>query len=315
MFDRGGNHVQATTFTLETPDGISLFVYRWLPEKPLKAVVQIAHGWAEHAARYARVAEALCREGYAVYSNDHRGHGHTARTPAELGFFAEHDGWNKCVDDLWRLNQRIGTDHPGAPIVTFGHSMGSFMVQQFISEHGDAIAGAVLSGSNGKPPAFAPFALLLARLERWRVGARGKSTLMQALSFGAFNKRFEPVRTPFDWLSRDPVEVDKYIADPLCGGFESTVQLYIDILVTFINVARPSRQARIPKKLPIYIFRGSRDPVGGNINQLLEAYRVAGLEEVTYKSYPDGRHESLNEINRDEVTRDLIAWLDADVST
>jgi alpha-beta hydrolase superfamily lysophospholipase len=305
--------MRATTFTLETPDGVPLFVFRWLPEKPLKAVVQIAHGLAEHAGRYGRVAEALCREGYAVYADDHRGHGRTASTPVTLGFFAERDGWSKCVDDLWRLNQHIGADHAGVPIVAFGHSLGSFMIQQFISEHGDAVSGAVLSASNGKPPAIAPFALLLARLERLRVGPRGKSALMQALCFGAFNKPFKPARTPVDWLSRDPAEVDKYIADPLCG-FESTVQLYIDMLVALTDVARPSRQACIPKKLPIYIFGGSHDPVGGNITQLLEAYRAAGLEGVTHKWYPNGRHESLNEINREEVTRDLIAWLDAVVA-
>ena len=221
--------MQASTFTLATPDGVSLFVYRWLPDGPPKAVVQIAHGLAEHAARYARVAEALTRAGYAVYADDHRGHGRTARTPDELGLFAERDGWKKCIDDLWLINRRIAADHPGVPIVLLGHSLGSFMVQYFISEHGDALAGAVLSASNGKPPPIAPIGLLLARLERLRLGQRGHSPVMQALFFGAFNKPFKPARTPFDWLSRDTAEVDKYIADPLCG-FESTVQLYIDLL-------------------------------------------------------------------------------------
>jgi alpha-beta hydrolase superfamily lysophospholipase len=301
--------MQASTFTLTTPDGVSLFVYRWLPDAPPKAVVQIAHGLAEHAARYARVAEALARAGYAVYADDHRGHGRTARTPAELGLFAERGGWKKCIDDLWLLNRRIATDHPGVPIVLLGHSLGSFMAQYFISEHGDALAGAVLSASNGKPPPIAPIGLVLARLERLRLGQRGHSPLMQALFFGAFNKPFKPARTAFDWLSRDPAEVDKYIADPLCG-FESTVQLYIDLLEGLRETAKPSRQARIPKDLPIYIFNGSRDPVSDNIGQLIGAYRAAGIKPVFHEVYPDGRHESLNETNRDAVTRDLIAWLD-----
>jgi alpha-beta hydrolase superfamily lysophospholipase len=301
--------MQASTFTLATPDGVPLFVYRWLPDAPPKAVVQIAHGLAEHAARYARVAEALARAGYAVYADDHRGHGRTARTPAELGLFAERDGWKKCIDDLWLLNRRIAADHPGVPIVLLGHSLGSFMVQYFISEHGDALAGAVLSASNGKPPPIAPIGLVLARLERLRLGQRGHSPLMQALFFGAFNKPFKPARTAFDWLSRDTAEVDKYITDPLCG-FESTVQLYIDLLEGLRETAQPSRQARIPKDLPIYIFNGSRDPVSGNVAQLIDAYRAAGIKQVVHKIYPDGRHESLNETNRDAVTRDLIAWLD-----
>ena len=299
----------ARTFSLDAPDGTSLFVYCWLPAEPVRAVVQIAHGWAEHAGRYSRVANALCRAGYAVYANDHRGHGRTAATAADLGFFAEHDGWNKCIGDLWQLHQRIRVAHPGAPIVAFGHSMGSFMTQQFISEHGDALAGAVLSGSNGAPPVTARVGVWLARLERLRVGPRGKSPLMKALVFGPFNKPFEPARTPYDWLSRDPVEVDRYIADPLCGGFASRAQLYIDILGALSEVTSPARHARIPKTLPIYIFSGSRDPVGSNLRQLLDAYRAAGLA-VQHKFYADGRHESLNEINREEVTRDLIAWLD-----
>jgi alpha-beta hydrolase superfamily lysophospholipase len=151
--------------------------------------------------------------------------------------------------------------------------------------------------------------LLIAQLERLRVGAHGKSRLLQQMLFGAFNKPFRPARTSFDWLSRDPAEVDKYIADPRCG-FDSQVQLFIDILRALPALSRSSRQAGIPKALPIYIFRGSRDPVGINVDQLLAAYRVAGLTGVTYKPYPEGRHEMLNEINRDEVTRDLIAWLD-----
>lgn len=305
--------MRASTFTLDTQAGVSLFVYRWLPDGPAKAAVQVAHGLAEHAARYARLAGALCAAGYAVYANDHRGHGRTAGKPAELGVFAERDGWNQCVEDLWRLTARIAADHPGLPIVLLGHSMGSFMVQQFITEHGEALAGAVLSASNGKPPPIAPIALLLAHLERLQAGPRGRSAVMRALFFGAFNKPFRPARTAFDWLSRDEAEVDKYVADPLCG-FEPTIGLYVDLLRALAEVARPARQARIPKGLPVYVFHGSRDPVAINIEQLLDAYRKAGLRNVTYNAYADGRHECLNDVNRDEVTRDLIAWLDATVS-
>jgi alpha-beta hydrolase superfamily lysophospholipase len=263
----------------------------------------------EHAGRYARVAEALTGAGYAVYANDHRGHGRTARTPAELGLFAERDGWTKCVEDLWLLNRRIASEHPSVPIVLMGHSLGSFMVQYFVSEHGEALAAAILSGSNGKPPPIAPVGLFLARLERLRLGQRGHSPLMHALFFGPFNKPFAPARTPFDWLSRDNAEVDKYIADPLCG-FESTVQLYIDVLQAARETTKPSRRARIPKTLPIYVFNGSRDPVSDNIEQLIGAYRTSRLTQVIHRTYADGRHESLNETNRDVVTRDLITWLD-----
>ena len=298
-----------STFTLETPDGVSLFTYCWLPDAAPQAVVQIVHGLAEHAGRYARLAAALSNRGYAVYANDLRGHGRTAKTAADLGFLAEHDGWNKCVGDLWQLNRQIAARHPGLPIVLFGHSMGSFLAQQLIIARGEGFAGAVLSGSNGRRPVLAAIALGLARLERLRLGSRGRSALLHAAFFASFNRPFRPARTLFDWLSRDPVEVDKYIADPLCG-FGSTTQLYIDLLEALGEMATPARQTQIPKQLPVYIFNGARDPVATNIGRLVAAYQSAGLKNVTYKAYPDGRHESLNEINRDEVTRDLITWLD-----
>jgi alpha-beta hydrolase superfamily lysophospholipase len=304
--------MQASSFTLDASDGISLFVHRWLPDREPKAVVQIAHGLSEHAGRYGRLAGALCEAGYAVYANDHRGHGRTARTAAELGVWAGPDGWNRCVEDLWALSTRIATDHPGRAIVLLGHSMGSFLVQQFITEHGEALAGAVLSGSNGKPPPIAAIGLVLARLERLRAGSRGRSGLLHALSFASFNKQFRPARTECDWLSRDEAEVDKYLADPLCG-VRPTTGLFIDMVRGLKEIARASRQARIPKTLPIYVFHGSRDPVAANIDQLLKAYRAAGLRNVTSKVYADGRHECLNDTNRDEVTRDLIAWLDKTV--
>ncbi|HEX7967927.1 MAG TPA: alpha/beta hydrolase, partial [Stellaceae bacterium] len=217
----------------------------------------------------------------------------------------------KCVDDLWQLSRGIAADHPGVPIVLIGHSMGSFMAQHFISEHGDALAGVVLSGSGGKPSTLAMAGRLIARIERLRLGARGKSALLQAFSFGAFNKPFEPARTPFDWLSRDQAEVDRYVADPLCG-FPASVQLWIDMLDALGDIAGVERQARIPKVLPIYVIAGTRDAVSGNtksLEQLLSAYRDAGLERVTHRFYPDARHELFNETNREEVTRDLIAWV------
>jgi alpha-beta hydrolase superfamily lysophospholipase len=182
------------------------------------------------------------------------------------------------------------------------------MGQAFVAEHGEALAGLVLSGSNGAPPAIAGVGRVIARIERLRLGARGKSTLLQQMMFGAFNKKFSPARTEFDWLSRDPAEVDKYVADPLCG-FPFTVQLAVDLLDALGEGTRPETVARIPKTLPVYIFSGASDPVGANINGLIDSYRRGGLARIAVQIYPEGRHEMLNEINRDEVTRDLVTWL------
>lgn len=306
--------MRSSDFTHRASDAKRLFVYRYLPDEgtPVKAVVHVAHGMAEHAARYARLAEVLTAAGYAVYANDHRGHGKTASTD-ELGFFTTEGGFARVVADLVELVAHEKKEHPGLPLVLFGHSMGSYMVQAFLIEHGGELAGAVLSGSAGKPNLLASAGRLVARAERLRAGPRGTSKLLGDLSFGAFNKQFAPTRTAFDWLSRDAAEVDKYVADPLCG-FDVTTTLWVDVLDALGAIAQPERQARIPKALPIYVFAGSEDPVSEktkSLEQLLGAYRLAGIRDVSHRFYPGARHETLNETNRDEVTRDLVTWLDA----
>ncbi len=301
--------MRADPFRLHAEDGADLHVYRWLPERAPRAIVQISHGLAEHAGRYQRLAEALTGAGYGVYANDHRGHGRSA-SPDDLGFFAGRDGWARAMGDLWTLNRRIAADLPDAKVIFLGHSMGSFMGQQFMAEHGAALAGCALSGSNGAPPAIAAVGRFIARIERLRLGPRGKSPLLEKMFFGAFNKKFAPNRTGFDWLSRDGQEVDKYVADPLCG-FPFTTQLAVDLLDALGGLTRPGTVAQIPRDLPVYIFSGGQDPVGDNLNGLIEAYRRGGLNRLSVRIYPDARHEMFNETNRDEATRDLVTWMDS----
>jgi alpha-beta hydrolase superfamily lysophospholipase len=299
-------------FEFRADDGQSLLGRRWLPDGPPRAIVQIAHGLAEHSARYARIAGALNAAGYAVYANDHRGHGPKA-APADLGHFADEGGWDKVVGDLWTLNRRIAAEQPGTPIIFLGHSLGSFLGRSFIAEHSDALAGAALSGSNGKPPPIATLGRLIARAERLRLGKRGKSQLIFQMWFGDYNKPFKPARTAFDWLSRDARQVDAYVADPLCG-FPFTTQLAIDVLDALSYVTGRESLAPIRKDMPLYVFSGERDPVGANIQGLIGDLKAAGLTRLTTRIYPDARHETLNETNRDEVTRDLVAWLDGAVA-
>lgn len=300
------------SFRLKADDSVEIHVHRWLPDGAPRAAFQIAHGLAEHGARYVRLAEALTAQGFAVYADDHRGHGLTA-SAGDLGFFSERDGWRKCVGDLWTLNRRIAADNPGLPIILLGHSMGSFMAQDFVAHHSAALAALVLSGSNGPPPAIAGVGRMIARIERLRLGAQSKSALLQAMMFGEFNKPFKPARTEFDWLSRDPAEVDAYVSDPLCG-FAFSTQLAIDLLDALGTFLKPERLARIRKDLPVYIFSGSDDPVGANLPALAEAYRDAGLTRVEMRVYPGARHETLNETNREEVTGDLLRWAETVVA-
>jgi alpha-beta hydrolase superfamily lysophospholipase len=306
--------MQSTTFRLNTEDGVALFVHRWEPDvQPPKAVVQIAHGMSEHSARYARVAAELTAAGYAVYAHDHRGHGKTAAAPGDYGYFADNDGWARVVGDLQLVRERIAQDHPNTPLFILGHSMGSLIVRSYLMKHAAGLAGAVISGTSAGAPWLSAFGVWLSSRLRRVHGPRGHSRLIQMLTVGGYNHRFRPTRTDSDWLSRDAVEVDKFVSDPMCA-FPFTVQGWNDVFGGIVELERPNALANIPKSLPIYLFSGERDPVGNEtrgVRTLIDAMQRAGLTDVTYKFYPGGRHEMLNEENRAEVQRDLVAWLDA----
>jgi alpha-beta hydrolase superfamily lysophospholipase len=293
--------------TLPGSDGTPLHLVQWETEAAPRAVVQIVHGMSEHAARYDGLAQALTAAGYAVYGNDHRGHGRTAPTPGELGYFGDAAGWRACVDDLAVVQRRMGTDHPGVPLVLLGHSMGAFLAQQLAGEQGEALAGLVLSGSYRESPLVARCGAMLARVERLRLGRRGHSRLINALTFGAFNRRFAPTRTAFDWLSRDEAEVDRYLADPHCG-FPPSVQMWIEVL-DGLAAGLPSP----PSRLPVCIMNGDLDPVcaaDATALKLVASFRDAGIDRIAQCIYPDARHELFHETNREEVAGDLISWLD-----
>ena len=306
--------MKSDTFTFKTSDGIQIFTYRWMPDdaSAVKGVVQIAHGMAEHAARYERFADALTKAGYAVYANDHRGHGKTAGSQDNLGYFADENGWEKVVKDMHTLTGIIKKENPNKPFFLFGHSMGSFLSRHYSMLYASELTGLILSGTGGDPGAIGKIGLFVAKMDAMFHGRKAKSEIMTKLSFGAFNNAFKPNRTDFDWLSRDNAEVDKYINDPLCGTV-FTAGFFCDMLggLDFIN--NKENIGKIPKNLPIYLFSGAKDPVGGNtkgVNQVYNSLKNAGIGDLTLKFYENGRHESLNEINRDEVFRDVIAWLD-----
>ena len=298
-------------FKFTAPDGVEIYVYKWLPENGIKAAVNIAHGMAETAARYERFAGALTANGYAVYAEDHRGHGRTINDPALAGQ-AGSDALNRMLEDLHQLAEIIRRDNPAVPLFLLGHSMGSFLAQGYIARWGGELRGAILSGAAGRANLLTGAGQLIACLEMLLTGRQGKSKLMDKLSFGSFNKHFQPVRTRFDWLSRDAAEVDKYIADPFCGGIFPAAFFY-DLLKFWRQLHRPEKLRQIPGDLPLYFFSGGKDPLGGDtrgVRQLIDMYKQSGLGDVSYKFYEEGRHEMLNEINREIVTADVIKWLD-----
>jgi alpha-beta hydrolase superfamily lysophospholipase len=307
--------MQSADFTFQTVDGANLHVSGWVVENP-KAIVQILHGMAEYGSRYARLAQALTAAGYSVYAHDHRGHGQSIPEGGRPGHMADSDSWNRAVEDAHGVNREIAKRHRDLPIIVLGHSMGSFVLQQLLFEHPNDMVAAALSASNGKPPPIATVGKLLARIERARVGKQNPSPVLQKLTFGEYNKPFKPARTEFDWLSRDPDEVDKYVADPLMG-FAVSTQTWLDLLNALDRISKPSNVAKVPKDKPLYLFAGDQDPVGDNgkgMKNLYDAYKRAAIFDVRLKLYPNARHETLNETNRQEVTDDFIAWCDGVVA-
>lgn len=290
-------------------EGAELHLYVWAPEGAARGSVQIVHGMAEHAARYARLAEALTGAGWAVYAHDQRGHGKTAAREEDVGHFADRDGWRKVIDDA-RLVRRLAQSEIKGPLVLLGHSMGSFVSLHDVTGQPGSADALVLSGSNKGGGALVRAGRMAAYLERARQGARGKSGLLASLSFGSFNKPFEPARTEFDWLSRDPAEVDRYVADPRCG-FRCTNQLWIDFTGALVDLGSATRLARLGP-VPTYVISGAADPVGDagkGVLALVAQLREAGAK-VDHRLYEGARHELFNETHRDEVTRELLAWLD-----
>lgn len=304
--------MQQSEFRLPVADSTAIFVRSFRPEQPPRAIIQLSHGMAEHSARYARFAAALCEHGYGVYANDHRGHGQTATSPDDLGHYADEHGWDKVVSDQVELLAEIKSRHPDVPVFMMGHSMGSYIARAAALRVGAELGGLVLSGTNHDHPGLYKTFRLVAAAERARLGKRGKSKLLYKLSFESFNKQIEHPRTEADWLSRDPTEVDKYVADPLCG-YQCSTQLWWDMFGGLVEIFSQARIATLPKQLPIYILAGERDPLNNRlaaIKKLHMALEEAHLADVTLRVYQGARHELLNETNRDEVTRDLIGWLD-----
>lgn len=297
-----------TTFTFTSPDQVEIFVRKWdSPGGIPKGAVQIAHGAAEHSQRYARLAQLLNAGGYVVYANDHRGHGQTALRAGKLGV-AGADAWNGFVKDARQLTDIIRRDYPNSPVFLFGHSMGSLIAQDYMARWGADLTGVVLCGTTGFLPGLDA---LVAHMEQAaQTAPDGPSTVFGQI-FASFNAPFAPGKTGFEWLSRDESEVQKYVTDPLCGFMLSNGLAY-EFLKGLRELWKPEKEARIPKALPILVISGDQDPVGGNtlgITPLLERYKSMGVQNMTHKFYRDARHEILNETNRDEVQRDVLAWL------
>ena len=298
-----------TEFTFTDADGWEIFARRWLPvESAPRAILQIVHGVADHSGRYQRFARFLTGAGYAVYANDHRGHGKTAKDRKRFGIAGE-DGWNGMVRDLRQLSDLARSEHPGVPLFLFAHSLGSLMAQQYLQQWGADLRGAVLSGTLGSLAKLDErLAMILPQAEG--ENAERSSPVFTALQAG-FNKPFEPGDTWLDWMSRDINEVRSYAADPLCRVAVCN-RLAADILIGGKNIWTSEQESKIPRELPLLVIAGENDPVGemnASVKALVNRYREHGMSHIACKFYPDARHELLNEFNHEEVQHDILAWI------
>ena len=300
--------------TTEAADGVPVATSTWRPgNAPVRAVVQIAHGAAEHGRRYERFARRLAAHGYAVVASDHRGHGATARHTGGYGVVGE-EGWRAVVADLKTVGDRLRAEHPGVPLVLLGHSMGSQLARDYAQEHGEDLAGLILTGTFRSLPGAEP-ETAAARLRR-EIDARGRDALSTFVPdlFSSFNDPY-PHRTGFEWLSRDEAEVDAYVADERCG-FPFSAGLSLDWVLGVRKINDPRQLDRIPRDLPVHVAVGDQDPCHQGMTlvyELLEDFRYLGLRDLSWRAYRGARHEILNETNRAEVEADLLAWLDAHV--
>jgi alpha-beta hydrolase superfamily lysophospholipase len=291
---------------LQAVDHVRVVYRRWVPEGETRAALQVVHGASEHSGRYGRLANALTERGIAVYAMDLRGHGRTAESSG-VGRYGG-SGVDTVLHDVAGLNRVITDEHPGVPRFLLGHSIGSIVALAAAEKPGTDVAGLVLSGPLGVNPELGDAVTALEAAVTSGAGDQAADIL------GPMNQAFEPARTPYDWLSRDPAEVDAYIGDPLSGDdIPLTVAYVAEMFGLSVRAATPQGVAQLPDGLPVLLLSGQRDPVGGEeasqVNALADLMRDRGLQ-VEQHVYPDARHEVFNETNRDEVTADLLTWLD-----
>lgn len=276
----------------------------------VKGVISIVHGMAEHTDRYKDIAEYLAKKGYAVFMHDHAGHGKSIKTPEDLGYFGETDGFEKITDDVLEVTKIIKKQYPDTPVILWGHSMGSFVTRNFIAKYPDAVNGAVICGTSGANPAAAAgiaIAKLIARL----FGTRHRSDLLDKMAFGTYNKKFTG-NTGFEWLSVNEENVRVYVADKYCG-FRFTANGFKDLFSLLAKVSTKEWYSLVPSDLPIYLIAGDMDPVGNYGKGVTEVYnklKSSGHTAVSIKLYKGLRHEIHNEASREAVLEDIVSFAD-----
>lgn len=305
-------------FYYDSRDGKSkLHAVRYAPDDAadIRCVVQIVHGMAEYVERYEEFAEFLTARGCVLTGEDHMGHGKSVGKTGKYGYFCEQDPATVLVRDVHRLKKATQALYPNVPYVIMGHSMGSFIVRNYMFRYGTGISAAIIMGTGMQSAALLRLSKMLAHIQRICCGPKHVSGLIDKLAFDSYNKQIQNPRTSADWLSRDAERVDKYTVDPMCG-FVFTVNGFLTLFELISRLHKRENLERIPKTLPVFMLSGDADPVGDygkGVQRAYESLKDVGIENITLKMYDGGRHELLNETNRAEVMEDVFRWIEETV--
>lgn len=287
---------------------ITYYIYKPISEP--KGIVQLSHGMCEYIERYEDFIDFLTGHGFIVCGNDHLGHGKSADSKDKLGYFAPVNGWSCLVDDLSILTKIMKEQYSNLPIFLFGHSMGSFIARIYMTRYSDLIQGAIICGTSGSNPLLGAGKVMIQLVQKLK-GPFYRSKFIRFLMFGSYNSKFEKPRTHFDWLTNDPAIIDAYMKDEYCN-FIFTSSAFSDLATLLDTVSQDSWYHAVPKKLPLYLISGDMDPVGNwgkGIEEVKKRLKKENLEDFSSKFYKDFRHEILNEIEKDEVYKDVLIWL------
>ena len=284
----------------------------WVPEGKIKGVLQICHGMVEYIDRYHEFAEYMSENGYYVTGHDHLGHGKSIQSEEELGYFDETRGNQYVIGDIQKLREMTMKKYPDAPYYMLGHSMGSFLLREYLTMYGKGLDGAVIMGTGYQSALILNAGQLVCRVIAAFKGWKHRSRFVDNLSFGSYNKRFEPAETTKDWITSDREKRQKYVEDQLCS-YMFTLGAYYQMFEGMKVLTKKESLERIPKDLPILFVSGKDDPVGAfgkSVTKVYEKYKSAGIHNVSIHLYQGDRHEILNEVDREKVYHDIHRWIE-----
>ncbi|MEL7649494.1 MAG: alpha/beta hydrolase [Sedimentibacter sp.] len=288
---------------------------RWIPKGNVKAVLQIAHGMLEHMERYDDFATSLASSGILVTGNDHLGHGLSVHTEEDRGYFSAKDGNTAVVEDMHKLRKLTEEKFKGVPYFMLGHSMGSFLLRQYITTH-DRLSGAIIVGTGHQPYVLVKAGMAVSRAIATVKGWRHRSLFVNNLAIGSYNKSFEPSRTSVDWLTKEDSIVDEYLADDKIN-FIFTLNAYYNMFKGMTYLYDRKKLEKIPKDLPVIFLSGAGDPVGNfgkDVPKLCNQFKALGVKDVDFRLYENDRHEIINETDREEVHRHIAKWIEHRIS-